>query len=494
MMKSNLSTKTYFLVLWVIISLIVAAHHEIWRDEMRALSLVIENSNIWNLIHDLKNEGHPLLWYLLLKIGYFLFPNAIVLKIISWLVGLATVVLLFRYVRLPIWLVVSYAFSQILLWENTIMCRNYGISSLLIFVFLYFYRASSFIGIVLSLALLIQTNALSVPISWLLLVIAGYHMMIEKKWNKKHIVFSSLVLGCSTILFYITTQPDSTSIVGRVKDYDLGFLVEAGLKSFLFPNQVFRSIIGESGIMNILLVIGLTICLLHRKYLMVSFWTIIAITQFVNIEVYNLFTRHLGIVFTFFIVLLDLGGVYNLPKASSTLQRVQSFSKYALVPVLFFAFNVSAALNLWNDLNNPISSNKDLAQFINKNKQYKKSVIIGDADFIIEGLSYYLQNPIYIIRENKFGNYIQFTTRNRNVLSTSELVDMGMKFSNENGCPTLFVCNQKFNPVMDTLYKYPCYTQLKVMLFDSSSLVRLHKVKDFFESYEDENYTLYELR
>jgi hypothetical protein len=494
MIKSNFGTKTYFLVLWVIISLIVAAHHEIWRDEMRALSIVIENSSIWNLIHDLKNEGHPMLWYLLLKMGYFVFPNAIVLKIISWLIGLATVLLLFRYVRLPIWLVVSYAFSQILLWENTIMCRNYGISSLLIFIFLYFYRASSFIGIVLSLALLIQTNALSVPISWLLLVIAGYHMKIENKWNKKHIVFSSLVLGCSTILFYITTQPDSTSIVGRVKDYELGFLVEAGLKSFLYPSQVFRSIIGESAIMNILLVIGLTICLVHRKYLMGSFWIIIAITQFVNIEVYNLFTRHLGIVFTFFIVLLDLGGVYNLPKASSTVQRFQSFSKYIFVPILFFAFNVSAALNLWNDLNNPISSNKDLAQFINKNNQYEKSVIIGDADFIIEGLSYYLHNPIYILRENKFGKYIQFTTRNRNALSISELVDIGTKFSNETNCPTLFVCNQKFNPVKDTLYKYPCYTQLKVMLFDSSSLVRLHKVKDFYESYEDENYTLYELR
>jgi hypothetical protein len=58
--------------------------------------------------------------------------------------------------------------------------------------------------------------------------------------------------------------------------------------------------------------------------------------------------------------------------------------------------------------------------------------------------------------------------------------------------PCLYVI-RKFNPQGDTLYHYPCYTQLKVMRYTPSDLTRIKKIKEFYKSYEDENYTLYEL-
>ena len=60
---------------WVNIALVLlycgviiylSANHEVWRDEVRALSLVTESNSIVNLLENLHNEGHPCLWYLLL--------------------------------------------------------------------------------------------------------------------------------------------------------------------------------------------------------------------------------------------------------------------------------------------------------------------------------------------------------------------------------------------------------------------------------------------
>jgi len=43
-----------------------AYQHEMWRDEVRALSLAIESHSLPDLFAHLKNEGHPGLWHVLL--------------------------------------------------------------------------------------------------------------------------------------------------------------------------------------------------------------------------------------------------------------------------------------------------------------------------------------------------------------------------------------------------------------------------------------------
>ena len=72
-------------------------HHEIWRDEMRAMSIVIQTPSFFQLPNYLINEGHPIIWYFLLKVGYFIFHSTYVLPVLSILfaAGIAWL-LLFR--------------------------------------------------------------------------------------------------------------------------------------------------------------------------------------------------------------------------------------------------------------------------------------------------------------------------------------------------------------------------------------------------------------
>ena len=66
---------------------VLASHHELWRDEVRALNIAAHSGTPAQLVRRLENEGHPILWYLLLYAGYHLTGTMLVIKPIAALVA-----------------------------------------------------------------------------------------------------------------------------------------------------------------------------------------------------------------------------------------------------------------------------------------------------------------------------------------------------------------------------------------------------------------------
>ena len=84
------SKKINFIILFVYLFITIFAlfHHEIWRDEAQAWCLV-RDLNFFEIVNNIKIEGHPCIWYLILfpltrlhlpvesmqilSIGYFLY-------------------------------------------------------------------------------------------------------------------------------------------------------------------------------------------------------------------------------------------------------------------------------------------------------------------------------------------------------------------------------------------------------------------------------------
>src|SRR5688572_585793 len=80
----NKKSRGYIIfALWCITAIYGMMHHEIWRDEMRALSIAIESPGFFSLPGFLLNEGHPVLWYFLLKVSYLVFKTTYVLPALS---------------------------------------------------------------------------------------------------------------------------------------------------------------------------------------------------------------------------------------------------------------------------------------------------------------------------------------------------------------------------------------------------------------------------
>jgi hypothetical protein len=117
-------------VLWFGLVLLMVWHHAFWRDEVRALSAARYGDDVVAMLRNL-DQGHPALWYLMLRGAYFIVGKPWVLPVLSIAVASAVVVLL---VRSPLgWsLIAPLVFSYVVLFEYSVMARNYGISMLLL--------------------------------------------------------------------------------------------------------------------------------------------------------------------------------------------------------------------------------------------------------------------------------------------------------------------------------------------------------------------------
>ena len=79
--------------IWLCLVLILVQQHAYWRDEVRVLSLATRGDLI-SMIESLRGEGHPALWFLLIRGAYFLVGSSAVLGIVSVSVASAAALLL----------------------------------------------------------------------------------------------------------------------------------------------------------------------------------------------------------------------------------------------------------------------------------------------------------------------------------------------------------------------------------------------------------------
>lgn len=152
------------LVAWVSVAGWLAAEHVMWRDEVRALTMSQTGDTVWAMVRAIHDEGHPALWYLLLRAAYGLTGLREVLPGLALLFGASAAVLFACRAPFRPLVLAAGLFGAFFCYEYTVMARNYGVSMLLIFGFAQAYsrwRARG-IGLGVLLALLCNTNVPSV--------------------------------------------------------------------------------------------------------------------------------------------------------------------------------------------------------------------------------------------------------------------------------------------------------------------------------------------
>lgn len=129
MIKKNHMNICLFLF-WNIIVIALIYHHSFWGDEVINLIFGIGADRQYG-IH---GNGHPAVWFLLLRGLYLIFHQVWVLPLASFLVA-ATAIWLFIF-KSPFGLFFKLLFllSNFALYEYVVMARNYGISMLVMFV------------------------------------------------------------------------------------------------------------------------------------------------------------------------------------------------------------------------------------------------------------------------------------------------------------------------------------------------------------------------
>ena len=452
-----------FFVCWFSAVCFLALHHVVWRDEVRALSLALTGTNLFSMVQAVHGEGHPLVWYLLLRASHSVYPHPWVLQIVALAISSAAVLIfLFRspFNNLTVGLVL---FSYFSLYEYSVMGRNYGISMLLMFIFAALYERYRDRGIVLGsvLFLLANTNAHSALLAcafmlfWLSDILL-YRTGVEKKANLRMFALNGGIVAIGIIACGLTIFPTFNDAAQMTLTHSA--LWKRLFQVVFLPGDQFQTLtvgMGTDGhnirrIAFSILLLGSTLALLRRPSALIAalfaLWGMSFFFEFIYVGFY----RHTALFVTFLISLYWIVRLreepQRFPGASKTLNTVVASGLCCFFLLLSMQVGLSAKTLKWYSRGIPESGSRGLATLISQHPELRDAVIIADPDYLLEPLPYYLSNPTYFLRGQRFGHVVAFTRHARINLSLDDILLNARQLSLQTHEPVIILLAKQLHP------------------------------------------------
>ncbi len=466
-------------------------HHEIWRDEMRALSIAIQTPSFFQLPNYLVNEGHPILWYFLLKLGYSIFHTTSILPTLSLLfaVGVASLLLF----RSPFPLIFSglIIFGNWGLYEYGINCRNYGVAAYFMLLFADFYtrKPDKVILHFILLAIAAQANVYAAMMAMLLASWMVFDTYFKGGNLKKSLLGFAIMIVSFLFVVYVTL-PSSDSLVITNDHQNYGHflfnLLEVGNG---FPELIYGWFPGNYNFISIILWLSLLVFIPKPKVLILLIISL-EVMSFFSLYFRMNFLQHQGMWIYTYITLLwinykDISGFW----VSKIWFKYISYSGVLAFSFILYTNFIKGKDSYNYDLNGLRSDSKDAGKWFASNIK-PKDVVISEPDYMMESAVYYHYQPFYLPREKVFNTYTHFTNANAEVMSLKTLNHIADSFS-ATGKTTYLVLGKNFT--RDTIYRYSYHKQYIV---DSASLAGLKTNYQLMDSFNnnwfcDEHYFIF---
>jgi hypothetical protein len=447
------------LLAWVALTLVLAQHHVFWRDEVRAFSVALAGDNILDMLRRLHGEGHPAVWYLLLRVAHDLVGRVEVLPSVAWLVGFAGVALFvlrapFRWPMLAL-----FALGNVAAYEYAVMARNYGISMLLIFAYAALYSRSRRNGLLLGLILLLlaNTNVHSVLLAggfgffWLIDLLR--EQGLRRTAALGHFLIAATLMGIGVIACALTVYPTVNDAAVMEHTFFSGILLQLTVEPFL------RVLGPVPGYLLLALIVPLSLAIIG------SIWelprstgafpiALATLTGFILLfsTIYPGDLRHeaLWLVFVFALYWIEnarrpLGASSSSAGRQAGAAIPRGISQLSLGIVL--ACQVpTILLQLHDSLGDmPESRSRDFAAFLSARPQYAQATLIADPDFLLEPLRYYLPNRTYLMREHRFGSRVIFSKTSQKSLSLDQILDNAAELRRADGKPVVILLKKELD-------------------------------------------------
>jgi hypothetical protein len=503
--KNKSIASILILLIWLTVVIVVSTYHEVWRDEARTLSAAIETASIWQLPSTLKYEGHghPVLWYLILRIAFCVMHTPVALKVVSICIAFASVVIFYRYAPFPVWQKILFICGVLPIYEYCIMARNYGISMFLFFVFaaLYTQRQKRPILMACVLAALANTNIHSCILTGVLAGMWLFDAVVIDRHplnSRSAIVFISafVIIGAGILCSVITILPAQDVTVKPLSQV-ASEATQALYTNIIHPGKHFNVVFpGLPGLMRDVLLLGLAAGLLIRPQAAVSFFAGVVLLGTFFSTFYPGALRHQGIPMIFMICLYWIVYQQRADNTKNKLKRTLNFvhkvSVYAVLSAIFTVHIAGAAYKIGIDISKEQSSSKAFGRFIMAHPEYHNAIIMGEPDYKLESLPYYVSNRIYIPRERRFGNRIMFPPANRARMSLGELLNIAQQVGRSKGAKVLIAIGH-LDLFERRSYKVSYYEKIftwspgELTAFKSQTI----KVAEFKKAIGDENYEVY---
>jgi hypothetical protein len=456
--------------LWLCVEVMLIRQHAVWRDEVRALSLATQG-DLMSMVTSLRGEGHPALWYLFLRGGYFLLGSSAALWIVSLGIASCAAMLLLLWAPFGWPLIVLLLFGRVVLFEYSVMARNYGIGMLLMFLFAACYRRYRDRTVILGilLFLLANTNVLSALLVGAFLLFWSIDVVIRQglQWGTplKAFLLNATIAVAGVIVCFVTVYPPSADAVPISFQHGID-LRRLALVTFE-PALSFKGIsgarywemLGLNQIGNIVMsfaLIGSTLGLLRSPGAFIAaLASLLGFSLFFTL-VYPGSYRHEALWLIFLISMywiarereLSLDRPYSVSQPIIWTSMLGSALILLLVTAQFMG-GLRAIADTYGGI--PQSRSRDFSQLVKGRPDLKDAVIIADPDYLLEPLSYYIGNPLYFMREHKFSRVTNYTNKALLSLDLDDVLNVAKMINRERGKPVVILLSQRLDPAQPAM-------------------------------------------
>jgi hypothetical protein len=411
--------RRWFVVgVYAAIVVVGAVCHEPWRDEVVPLSIARQAGSLAELAAPLRYEGHPILWYLVLWIGWAIVGQTWVLKAASVGCAVAAMVLLNRS-PLPRWIRWPFTFSFFPLYQYSVVSRGYGLEMLLLFALcaLHPERYRRPVALALVLAALANTELFGfvMAVAFVLMLVVEA-MLGASHWTRRATVARRaaavvMLLAGFAAAAYVAAPGSGHRLAGFEHT---GLAVTAGGIARAVAQPV-RHAERFAALPHASLWLWAYFAYLAPCVPLLCF----ALASFVGIEVfYNLVFStaapwHIGNAVLVLIAVLWLDASRSVPtrRLPYPLARSRVWLGRALSAAVVFLFADQVVLayhDLALDVRSDYSANRSLAALLRSDPALADAVVTGEPDQPLWSLPYYADHRIYLPREGVFRPFGQF--------------------------------------------------------------------------------------
>jgi hypothetical protein len=494
----NRRARWVLLLLWLAVTLALAVTHVPWRDEGRGWSLMQAGGSWAEMFRVAQGEGHPYLWYILLRAGWDLFGMPEVLRVTGLVIGVAAVALLVLRGPFRIGMLAALVFSLHLGFEYTVLARNYGISALITLVIAACWpRIKDSLWLGLLLLLLCNTN---VPSVFLAGAFAFYRMLElygaqpnlkAPEWRRWLLNVVLLLIG--TLLCFVAVYPPANDAAASTGSAP--FTIPNLLGALFTAERSFMAIgFGSGSLFGSLVVLFSLLLFLERPKALAAAVLALVCLKLFFFFVYPGYYRHSSL---FFILMIALAWI------EAEKGWVRDWKTGEPRPALLLgttAFAVLMAMQTGRYLNypiaslvrgNPYSHAADLARILDR-PEYRGSMLMIDPDTMGEAVVYQTGRPYWLIRQDRPGTITPLSTTGNKKLTLDRLLQQAEAVRVRTGRPVVIALaldlEKTRSGAYDMMYRdYTLLTPASVDRFRAAT----RKLASLRQSGGDEEYDVY---
>jgi hypothetical protein len=163
--------------------------------------------------------------------------------------------------------------------------------------------------------------------------------------------------------------------------------------------------------------------------------------------VYPGFYRHQALWVVFLVSLYWIAGRAGAAGSTPGLPRLRSIGMACFAALLLLQVATGLHRVLPIALGSSVESrSRELAALIEQTPSLRNATIMADPDYLVEALPYYLPNPTWLPREQRFGRYVQFSRDARLSLYLSDILDEARELRRATGEPVVILLHERLDP------------------------------------------------